>query len=90
MPIGKDSITKRVAKTEEVVTPVAEEIKAEIEAKPAAKTEVKKKSPAKSTKVAVNVMGSVSPETTKAVLGHNEGSPVSIVSIGDDMPDYLL
>ncbi len=94
MPIGKDSITKRVAKTEEpaetvVADTVAEETKVEDSAE--VKPEASKKAPAKKTaKVATNVMGSVSPETTKKVLGHKEGAKVLIIGIGEELPVYLL
>ena len=87
MPIGKDSITKRVAKTEVVTeAPVAEAVEA-----PA--VEPIKKAPAKktsSTKTSKTVIANVAPETVEAVIGHKENKEVEKVEIGTDLPYYLL
>ncbi len=37
-----------------------------------------------------SVMANVSPETVKAVVGHEENAPVKHVQIGQKMPSYLL
>ena len=106
MPIGKDSIQKRVAKVESAAETVAETAPAA--KKPAAKkatttkkcatTAAKKpaaKKPAAEKPVAdeapaTAVLSNVAPETVAAVIGHEEGTPSDRVSIGDKMPTYLL
>ncbi len=106
MPIGKDSIQKRVAKVESAAETVAETAPAA--EKPAAKkatttkkcatTAAKKpaaKKPAAAKPVAdeapaTAVLSNVAPETVAAVIGHEEGTPSDRVSIGDKMPTYLL
>ena len=88
MPIGKDSITKRVAKIETSEQAVV------VDTAPAAeiKTETKK-SPAKKTsapKTSKTVIANVAPETVEAVIGHKENKNVKNVEIGSDLPYYLL
>ena len=77
MPIGKDSITKRVAKTEVVTeAPVAEAVET-----PAVETI--KKAPAKKTstaKTSKTVIANVAPETVEAVIGHKENKEVEKVT----------
>jgi len=89
MPIGKDSITKRVAKIETnevtqetVVTSVSEE-KSEVKKAPAKKTSTKK-APTKA------VLSNIAPETVEAVIGHKENKDFKKVEIGTDLPYYLL
>ncbi len=93
MPIGKDSITKRVAKIEEPITEVKEEAASPAK-KPAAKkttsTTAKKPAAKKSPVVAASVGGNVSPETVEKVVGHKESAATLICAVGDDLPDYLL
>ncbi len=105
MPIGKDSIQKRVAK----VAPAATEEKTEEQATPAAKKPAARKPAAKKpatgksaapkaepakaeTKAepATAVMGNVAPETVEKVVGHAEKAPVEHVQIGAKMPTHLL
>lgn len=90
MPIGKDSITKRVAKVETTEkTPATETVET---ATPAVETEVKK-APAKkttSTKATKTVIANVAPETVEAVIGHKENKDIKKVEIGTDLPYYLL
>ncbi len=110
MPIGKDSITKRVAKTEEPAK--AEAVKTE--AKPAAKktsassacakktsttasstkktsSTTAKKAPAKKVaEVNTGVISNIAPETVEKVVGHKENDTVKKVSVGEEMPVYLL
>ena len=87
MPIGKDSITKRVAKIETTEKePVAETVETPA---PAVKTAVKK-TPAKKTALTKNVIANVAPETVEAVIGHKENKDVEKVEIGTDLPYYLL
>ena len=126
MPIGKDSITKRVAKpTEKAVESkernIAPELVATTAAAPTApkatgtstkKTTAAKKTaataskpstatkkatstakkPADKTEILVDttVLGNVSPETVKAVTGHEENRGVEKTQIGDKMPVHLL
>ena len=94
MPIGKDSITKRVAKVDVQPTEnTAPELVATTAAAPAAKKAPSKKSPAteaEATPVATNVLSNVAPETVEAVIGHKEDAKYEKVSIGDDMPVFLM
>ena len=106
MPIGKDSITKRVAKTttEEKIAPelVATTAAAPAKKAPAKTTTAKKtttpKKPAapkaKATEeigaVETAVLANVSPETVAAVIGHKEDAKYEKVQIGQKMPDFLL
>lgn len=121
MPIGKDSITKRVAKVEPAKVEASEKeqnIAPELVATtavapkkaPAKKTSATgktetarkpaaKKAPAKentnekaapAVEVASNVLSNVAPETVEAVIGHKEDAKYEKVSIGDDMPSFLL
>lgn len=129
MPIGKDSITKRVAKVEPVnVEPVVEaavepakeeniapELVATTAAVPkkapakkpastASKTTAAKKPASTATKkpaakkpteekpaaVSTGVLSNVAPETVEAVIGHKEDEKYEKVSIGDNMPTFLL
>ena len=132
MPIGKDSITKRVAKpTEKAVESkeknIAPELVATTAADPTAQkatgTTTKKATAAKAaptakktgttapkvststkkatptakksavktaTLVDTAVLGNISPETVKAVTGHEENRGVERTQIGDKMPVHLL
>ena len=117
MPIGKDSITKRVAKqtTEEKnIAPelVATTAAATAKKAPAKKTSTTAKKPsstasksaaakkpastaakkpaAKKPAVNTGVLSSVAPETVEAVIGHKEDEKYEKVSIGDNMPTFLL
>ena len=89
MPIGKDSITKRVAKAEAVTeAPVAEVVDT---ATPV--VEAIKKTPAKktsSTKASKTVIANIAPETVEAVIGHKEKKDIEKVEIGTALPYYLL
>ena len=131
MPIGKDSITKRVAKpTEKTLESkernIAPELVATTAAAPTAqqatgtpakkataarataakKTAATASTPSTSTKKATptakkpavktetlvdtTVLCNVSPETVKAVTGHEENRGVERTQIGDKMPVHLL
>lgn len=132
MPIGKDSITKRVAKpTEKAVESKEKNIAPELVATTAAapiaqkatgtstkkataakaaptakKTGATASKPSTSTKKATPtakksavktetlvdtaVLGNISPETVKAVTGHEENRGVEKTQIGDKMPVHLL
>jgi DNA-binding protein HU-beta len=132
MPIGKDSITKRVAKpTEKAVESkeknIAPELVATTAAAPTApkaigtpakkataaktttaakktgataskpSTSTKKatptaKKPAVKTETLVDtaVLGNISPETVKAITGHEENRGFEKTQIGDKMPVHLL
>lgn len=76
MPLGKDSIQKRVAKP--AATPEAPAKKA-----PAKKAPAKKATPA----VKTTVLTGVAPETVKKVTGNDSFVKISL---GEDMPHYLL
>ena len=85
MPIGKDSITKRVAKAE-TTEKAPETIEASaLEVKPEAK-----KAPAKKSTPTKSVIANVSPETVEAVIGHKENKEIYKVEIGTDLPYFLL
>ncbi len=141
MPIGKDSIEKRVAKPDaETVSSTAVEtespdsgkktaVKSESTASASKKSSSRKsttgstasKSSAKKTvaddgtaksslkatvtsstegdvknatevskKVKSNVLSNIAPETVEKVIGHKEDEKYEKVSIGDDMPYYLM
>ena len=89
MPIGKDSITKRVAKIEanepaaEIIDTTVLAEKSEEKKAPAKKTSTKK-APVKA------VLSNIAPETVEAVIGHKENKDIEKVEIGTDLPYYLL
>jgi len=87
MPIGKDSITKRVAKIEPV-SPTTETEKIEAPAKAPVKkaTTTAKKAPAK--KPTTTVIANIAPETVKKVVTTEDN--FKKVLIGNDLPYYLL
>lgn len=102
MPIGKDSITKRVAKnvTEENTAP---ELVGTVAAAPAKKSSAKNTSARSSSNsdktvsqkkaapsVKQSVMTNVDVKTVEKVVEHKETASSEKVSIGDDMPTYLL
>ena len=100
MPIGKDSITKRVAKVEKVEENIAPELVATTAAAPkktpAKKTTTTKKAPAKKPAPKVEpevkeaVLTSVAPETVEAVIGRKEQDESEKVQIGQALPIYLM
>ena len=99
MPIGKDSITKRVAKTapakevkEESIAPELVATTAAAPVAPAKKSCKTKKTTQKKTtpKVSTNVLTSVAPETVEAVVGHKENDAYEKVGLGEDLPVHLL
>ena len=104
MPIGKDSITKRVAKTateekntapELVATSAAAPKKAPAKKttttvkKPAAKKPAAPKATAPA-KVDTAVIANISPETVAAVTGHKENKEFQKVQLGENLPIHLL
>lgn len=101
MPIGKDSITKRVAKVEKTEENIAPELVATTAAAPK-KTPAKKtattpkKAPAKKPapkaepKVETTVISNIAPETVEAVIGRKETDETKKVQIGQDLPIYLM
>ena len=85
MPIGKDSITKRVAKVE-----ATEKAPETVETPtPEVKTETKKTTAKKAT-INKGVIANISPETVEAVIGHKENKDIDKVEIGTDLPYFLL
>ena len=104
MPIGKDSITKRVAKVEKTEENIAPELVATTAAAPkktpAKKTTTTKKAPAKKAapkaepevkpEVTEAVMANVAPETVEAVIGRKEKSESEKIQIGQALPMHLM
>ena len=78
MSLGKDSITKRVAKPAQ-----------EKKAAPAAKKAPAKK-PAVKKETTAAVLTNVAPETVEKVIGRAETAAVVKVALGEKMPYYLL
>ena len=76
MSIGKDSIQKRVAKPQQ---PAATEKKA------TAPKAAPKKAPTKTL-----VVTKIAPEVVEKVTGHSEKAAVEKVSVGSDLPYFLL
>lgn len=106
MPIGKDSITKRVAKVDTTEENIAPELVATTAAAPKAPA---KKAPAKKPATATKkpaapkaaapkaepnvkeaVITSIAPETVEAVIGHKENTTFDKVKIGDELPIFLM
>ena len=126
MPIGKDSITKRVAKPTEkpveskekniapelVATTAAAPTAQKVTGTPAKKASAAKKTGATASKASTStkkatptakkpavktealvdtaVLGNFSPETVKAVTGHEENKGFEKTQIGEKMPVHLL
>ena len=78
MPLGKDSITKRVAKPAEAPT-------APIAAPAAKKAPAKKPATVKATTVA-----KIAPATVEAVTGKREGTGFEKIMLGEALPYHLL
>ncbi len=77
MSLGKDSITKRVAKPAETIAP--------------ATAPVAKKAPAKKpTTVKTTTIAKIAPETVEAVTGKREGAAFEKFMLGEDLPTHLL
>ena len=79
MSLGKDSITKRVAKPAQ-----------EKKAAPAAKKAPAKKPAAKKAAPATAVLTNVAPETVEKVIGRAETAAIVKVALGEKLPYYLL
>lgn len=97
MPIGKDSIQKRIAKTEEQTETAAPKAPARKRnttpkaAKPAETAPAVQAPAADAAPVsATGVMANVAPETVEKVIGHEEGKGEKHVQLFDKMPNYLL
>ncbi len=87
MSLGQNSIAKRVAKqpTEQSAAQKTST------AKPATAKAPAKKAPAKKAPAAkAAVLTNVAPETVEKVVAHKESAPVTIISLGDEMPAHLL
>ena len=91
MPIGKDSITKRVAKVDTAVIEAEKPAVApkNTAKKPATKATTTAKKPA-AKKPATTVIANIAPETVKAVVGHKENEKFNKVELGQSLPYYLL
>ena len=77
MPLGKDSITKRVAKPAEAATTTP--------TTPTKKAPAKKPATVKATTVA-----KIAPETVEKVTGKPEGAGFEKFMLGDALPYHLL
>ena len=95
MPIGKDSIRKRVIGSDCAAcgectdkAPLAEKTTVSERAPLAGKAPAQK--PASAPAVTESVLTNVSPEVVEKVTGHAEGATSDHVQITDRMPDYLL
>ena len=89
MPIGKDSITKRVAKVDVIQAEAkTKEITPENDNQPVKKTT--KSSSTKKDTTTKAVMTNIAPETVEAVIGHKENSNFIKIGIGSPLPFYLL
>ncbi len=96
MPIGKDSITKRVAKvdttvaqTEKVEAPVKKETEKAAPKTTTKKTTTTTKKPS-AKKPATVVVPNIAPETVEKVVGHKENTDFKKVELGSELPYYLL
>lgn len=78
MPLGKDSITKRVAKP------------AEAPAAPVAAPATKKAPAKKSATVKATTVAKIAPETVEKVTGKPEGAGFEKFMLGDALPYHLL
>ena len=92
MPIGKDSIRKRVIGSDCAAcgectdkAPLAEKTTVSAQSAPAPAQK-----PASAPAVTESVLTNVSPEVVEKVTGHAEGATSDHVQITDRMPDYLL
>ena len=92
MPIGKDSIQKRIAKT-----PAADTLKTakEVATAPAVGETTHPDQTVEMVETATpvsatGVMANVSPEVVEKVTGHPEGKGEKHVQLFDEMPHYLL
>lgn len=101
MPIGKDSIQKRIAKTPAADTsPVADTLKTvkEEATAPAVGETTHPEETVETVEMvetatpvsATGVMANVSPEVVEKVTGHPEGKGEKHVQLFDEMPHYLL
>ena len=81
MSLGKDSITKRVAKS-------AEPAEATTPTTPAKKTT--RKTTTKKAPVTTTVVPSIAPEVVEAIVGHEENTKYDKCALGDDLPYFLL
>lgn len=91
MSLGKDSVQKRIAKTDaQDKAPAAETAKQPAQKPAAKKPSAPKKPRPQPADVSSTVMGNVSPATVEAVIGRKETADDTHISITDDMPVYLL
>ena len=74
MSLGKDSITKRVARP----------------AEPAQKKPAAKKPAAKKPAVKTSVVTAIAPKVVEKVVAHKESAPVEKCGLGQKLPYYLL
>ena len=87
MSLGKDSIQKRVAKPAQAAPAKAS---ASVAKKASTPKSAPKQSAAKTTPVKTAVVSKIAPEVVEKVTGHSESAAVQTVTIGADLPVWLL
>ena len=90
MSLGQNSIAKRVAKQPEKAAPAAPAKKPAASTKKPAASAAKKAPVKKAAAPKTAVLTAVAPETVEAVVAHKESAPVTIISLGSDLPAHLL
>ena len=87
MSLGKDSIQKRVAKPTQ--TP-AKTSTAAVAKKAATTKSAPKQADAKAAPVKTAVVSKIAPEVVEKVTGHSEKAAVEKITLGGELPYYLL
>ena len=87
MSLGKDSIQKRVAKPAQAPEKAAT---AAVAKKAATTKSAPKQAAAKAAPVKTAVVGKIAPEVVEKVTGHSEKAAVEKITLGGELPYYLL
>ena len=87
MSLGKDSIQKRVAKPAQAAPAKSS---ASVAKKAATTKSAPKQSAAKAAPVKTAVVGKIAPEVVEKVTGHSEKAAVEKITLGAELPYYLL
>ena len=88
MSLGKDSIQKRVAKPAQAAP--AKTATAAVAKKAAGTKSAPKQPSAKAAPVKTAVVSKIAPEVVEKVMGHSEKAAVEKVTLGSELPYYLL
>ena len=88
MSLGKDSIQKRVAKPTQADP--AKAATAAVAKKASTTRSTPKQSAAKAAPVKTAVVSKIAPEVVEKVTGHSEKAAVEKVTLGAELPYYLL